>query len=236
MNLAYLQPFEDGNKRTSRLSANIPLMLYNCAPLSFLDVEAQDYAYAMMGVYERGDVALAVDLFTWSYRRSIRKYAVQLDAAGVPDPVRLRFREQLNAAIGRVVRARQTADAAVATLALSGDDARVFRPMLAEELRVLDLYNCARYRLAMEQVQEWIEAGGHNSAATPHKHKDCLYAASIASIGTSCLNFSRRPQPGRVPLECLKSSLISLPIGLLASFQGEQRTDDPFIGRQIGSQ
>ena len=83
----------------------------------------------------------------------------QLDAAGVPDPVRLRFREKLNQAISRVVCARQTADTAVAALALSEDDARVFRPMLAEELRVLDLYNCARYRLAMEQVQEWIEAG-----------------------------------------------------------------------------
>ncbi|RSF04829.1 Fic family protein [Achromobacter aegrifaciens] len=159
VNLAYLQPFEDGNKRTSRLSANIPLMLYNSAPLSFLDVEAQDYAYAMMGVYERGDVALAVDLFTWSYRRSIRKYAIQLDAAGVPDPVRLRFREKLNEAISRVVRARQTTDAAVAALALSEDDVQVFRPMLVEELLVLDLYNCARYRLPMELVQEWVEAG-----------------------------------------------------------------------------
>ena len=37
--IAYLQPFEDGNKRTSRLAANIPLMLYNCAPLAFLDVD-----------------------------------------------------------------------------------------------------------------------------------------------------------------------------------------------------
>ena len=34
VNLAYLQPFEDGNKRVSRLAANIPLMLFNCAPLS----------------------------------------------------------------------------------------------------------------------------------------------------------------------------------------------------------
>lgn len=159
VNLAYLQPFEDGNKRTSRLSANIPLMLYNSAPLSFLDVEAQDYAYAMMGVYERGDVALAVDLFTWSYRRSIRKYAIQLDAAGVPDPVRLRFREKLNEAISRVVRARQTTNAAVAALALSEDDVHVFRPILVEELLVLDLYNCARYRLPMELVHEWVEAG-----------------------------------------------------------------------------
>jgi Fic family protein len=51
---AYLQPFEDGNKRTSRLAANIPLMLYNCAPLSFMEVEQQSMR-AMMGIYERCD-------------------------------------------------------------------------------------------------------------------------------------------------------------------------------------
>lgn len=159
VNLAYLQPFEDGNKRTSRLSANIPLMLYNCAPLSFLDVDAQDYAYAMMGVYERCDVTLAVELFIWVYQRSIQKYAIQLDAAGVPDPVRLRFREKLNEAIGRVVREHQTTNAAVAALGLSEDEARAFLPLLAQELRVLDLHNCARYRLPMGQVRQWIDAG-----------------------------------------------------------------------------
>jgi len=63
VNLAYLQPFADGNKRTSRLSANMPLLLYNCAPLSFLDVERTDYATAMLGVYEQRNVAAAVDLF-----------------------------------------------------------------------------------------------------------------------------------------------------------------------------
>jgi len=54
---------------------------------------------------------------------------------------------------------RETADAAVAALALSENDAHVFRPILVEELLVLDLYNCARYRLPMELVQEWVEAG-----------------------------------------------------------------------------
>ena len=63
VNIAYLQPFEDGNKRTSRLCANLPLMLSNCAPLSFLDVEPTDYAVAVTGVYERLDVSLAVELF-----------------------------------------------------------------------------------------------------------------------------------------------------------------------------
>jgi Fic family protein len=67
LNLAYLQPFEDGNKRTSRLGANLPLLLYNCAPLSFLDVDPADYAIATLGVYERLDVSLAAELFAWTY-------------------------------------------------------------------------------------------------------------------------------------------------------------------------
>lgn len=159
VNLAYLQPFEDGNKRTSRLSANVPLMLYNCAPLSFLDVEASDYAYAMTGVYEQRDMALAADLFEWAYRRSIRKYAVQLDAMGIPDAARLRFREDLNDAISQIVRDGKTVNQAMAALGLSAADATIFEPMLLKELGVLELYNCARYRLTMRQTQEWIEAG-----------------------------------------------------------------------------
>lgn len=78
MHLACLQPFEDGNKRTSRLAANVPLMLYNCAPLSFMDVGRDDYAQDMIGVYEQCDVALAVDLFAWTYRRSLDKYKAVL--------------------------------------------------------------------------------------------------------------------------------------------------------------
>jgi len=159
VNLAYLQPFEDGNKRTSRLSANIPLMLYNCAPLSFLDIDVQDYALAMMGVYEHRNVALAVDLFEWAYRRSIRKYAVTLEAMGVPDPVRLQFREALNEAIGRVVRDRQTCEEAIAAMSLPDEQVDVFRPLLAAELRTLDVHNCARYRLTLRQVEQWIAAG-----------------------------------------------------------------------------
>ncbi|MGX1018223.1 Fic family protein [Pseudomonas sp. Y3 TE3536] len=159
VNLAYLQPFEDGNKRTSRLAANIPLMLYNCSPLSFLDVTPQDYALAMMGVYEQRDMAMAVDLFVWVYRRSIKKYGVMLEAMGVPDPVRLHFREVLNEAINAVVRDRQAVGAVVAGLLLSESEKLQFEPLLQAELDSLALHNCARYRLGMRQVQAWIEAG-----------------------------------------------------------------------------
>lgn len=159
VNLAYLQPFEDGNKRTSRLCANIPLMLYNCAPLSFLDVSPQDYAMAMMGIYEERNFAMAADLFEWVYRRSIKKYGVTLESMGVPDPVRLRFRQMLNDAIGGIVREGKDKTQAVAALNLSAAQESEFLPLLERELRVLGLHNCARYRLGMEQVERWVAAG-----------------------------------------------------------------------------
>ncbi len=78
---------------------------------------------------------------------------------GVPDPVGMRFRRELNEVINRVLRERQTADAATAELGLSEDDIQLFRPRLAQELRILDVYNCGRYRLSLDLVQQWVEAG-----------------------------------------------------------------------------
>jgi Fic family protein len=157
VNLAYLQPFEDGNKRTSRLAANVPLMLYNCAPLSFIDVDIHDYALAMMGVYEHQDVSMAVDIFAWTYRRSLEKYVVVLESMGGPDPARLRYREALNEAMQLVVRERKTVDEVLAALHLEGKDDAQFRPMLTGELRKLEGFNCARYRLTMRTTQDWID-------------------------------------------------------------------------------
>lgn len=157
VNLAYLQPFEDGNKRVSRLTANIPLMLYNCAPLSFLDVDAVDYAQAMMGVYEQREVSMAVDLFEWTYRRSAKKYAVVLESMGAPDPVRLRYREALNEAVGLVVQRGRRVPQALAELALEA--AAGFPELLVEELKKLEVFNCARYRLPMDATEAWIAAG-----------------------------------------------------------------------------
>lgn len=78
--LAYLQPFEHGNERTSRVAANIPLLLHNCVPMTFQDVTRDDYARAMLAIYEFRDATLVADLFAWTYERSIRKSAAARDA------------------------------------------------------------------------------------------------------------------------------------------------------------
>lgn len=157
--LAYLQPFEDGNKRVSRLAANVPLMLYNQAPLSFLDVQRDDYALAMMGVYENCDVSMAVDLFHWTYRRSQVRYKVVLEAMGAPDPFRIRHRDALHEAVGRVVRDRRPLVQAIAGLGLSAEEAPTFEQLLKRELDALAVFNCARYRLGLRETQAWIDDG-----------------------------------------------------------------------------
>jgi hypothetical protein len=159
VNLAYLQPFEDGNKRSSRLCANLPLMLSNCAPLSFLDVETTDYAMAMLGVYERLDLTLAMELFDWTYRRSIPGYRAVLESVGAPDPFRAKYREHLGEAVRHVVATGSRLAEAVADLALPDQDQIPFQDLLRAELLHLEPYNCARYRLAIGKTEEWIAKG-----------------------------------------------------------------------------
>ena len=159
VNIAYLQPFEDGNKRTSRLAANIPLLISNVAPLSFLEVTPEIYAYAMVGVYERLDPSLAVDLFAWTYRRSIRKYAVIIESLGAPDPFRLKYRDRLSTAVQHIVRDGKKAGQVIRGLKLPKGDEKKFATMLQSELQTLSIHNCARYVLSMQTVEKWITKG-----------------------------------------------------------------------------
>ncbi len=46
----YLQPFDDVNKRVSRLAANIPFIKNNLTPLSFEGVPRKVYTDAVLGV------------------------------------------------------------------------------------------------------------------------------------------------------------------------------------------
>jgi Fic family protein len=61
--LPYLQPFIGGNKRTSRLAANIPLIKSNLVPLSFIGVPERAYTESEMAVYEINRVELMRDVF-----------------------------------------------------------------------------------------------------------------------------------------------------------------------------
>lgn len=72
--IPYLQPFQDGNKRTSRLCMNLPLISAGLAPFSFTPVKKSEYMFALLAFYERGKTNFMSQLFKQAYAVSAPKY------------------------------------------------------------------------------------------------------------------------------------------------------------------
>jgi Fic family protein len=159
--LPYLQPFDDVNKRVSRLAANIPFIKQNLCPLSFIDVPKDTYTEAMLGVYELNDVALLRDVFLWAYERSASRYAAVRQQLGEPDPFRLRNRAALKALIADIVRSgmdKKTAPAHIAKWVhdnIATADRERFRDIAESELVALHEGNFARYQVRPSEFARW---------------------------------------------------------------------------------
>ena len=72
--IPYLQPFADGNKRTSRLLANAVLLAHGYPPLSYRSVDEQAYKGALILFYEQGALANFRDLFLEQLKESALGY------------------------------------------------------------------------------------------------------------------------------------------------------------------
>jgi len=159
VHIPYLQPFEDVNKRVSRLAANIPFIKNNLCPLSFVDVPERAYVEATLAVYEHARVELLRDVFIWAYQRSCDQFKAVAEALPEPDPLRLRYRAEMAEAIAGIVRSGAAIDSAALrliaeTLIPEGDQAR-FVEMTLDDLRDLHEGNLARYRLRLAEYRAW---------------------------------------------------------------------------------
>jgi Fic family protein len=76
LGISYLQPFEDGNKRTARLLANATLLAHACAPLSYRSVEESEYREAMFVFYEINSIVPFKKIFIEQYDFAARTYMV----------------------------------------------------------------------------------------------------------------------------------------------------------------
>ncbi len=72
--VSYIQPFEDGNKRTARLLGDAVLLAYNICPLSFRSVNEADYKKAMILFYEQNSARFFKELFIQQFEFAVRNY------------------------------------------------------------------------------------------------------------------------------------------------------------------
>ena len=71
--LSYIQPFEDGNKRTSRILANAILLSENYCPLSYRSVDDVEYKKAIVLFYEQNSAEYFKRIFIEQFRNAIEK-------------------------------------------------------------------------------------------------------------------------------------------------------------------
>lgn len=159
--LPYLQPFEDVNKRVSRLAANIPLIRSNLCPLSFVDVPDRAYIDGILGVYELNSVALLRDIFVWAYERSCARYSAVRHSLGQPNLFKQRYREQISDVVAGIV--RQKLDKKNASMRIRQvveeqilrEDQPRFTEIVETELMSLHEGNFARFRLRPAEFEAW---------------------------------------------------------------------------------
>ena len=162
--IPYLQPFDDVNKRVSRLSANIPLIKANLSPLSFEDVPLHLYTEGVLGVYELNRIELLRDVFVRAYRRSAARYVAIRQSLGEPDPFRMRHRMSLREVVGAVVRGCMDKKQAAAHVGawtrenVGQEEYERFREVAERELLGLHEGNFARYRIRPSEFAAWREA------------------------------------------------------------------------------
>jgi hypothetical protein len=167
VHLPYLQPFEDVNKRVSRIAANLPLIRENFSPLSFVDVPEQTYINGLLGVYELNRIELLREIFIWAYEQSCALYSATRKAFGEPDPFRLRYRDLISETIGQIVRGCMNRKTTLATIrqiaqkSVSLEAQSHFIEVVEIEVMSLHEGNIARYKIRPAEYEAWHKTWQH---------------------------------------------------------------------------
>ena len=72
--VAYIQIFEDGNKRTSRMISNAILLAHNSIPLSYRIVDIEEYKKAVILFYEINNISYFKQIFIEQFEDAVNNY------------------------------------------------------------------------------------------------------------------------------------------------------------------
>ena len=158
VHIPYLQAFDDVNKRTSRIAANVPLLKAELAPMSFVAMNDRDYIDGLLGVYELNNIALFKEAYIAAYRASAENYRVVRAEVENPDKAALAYRGFVKEAVRRAVLEWKAFDPArviemARAAGIPEDDIPGAVAYARREFGGLHEGNCIRYRLRPEDLQ-----------------------------------------------------------------------------------
>ena len=160
VHISYLQAFEDINKRTSRLTANLPLIKMNLKPLSFIKVKEENYVRALLAIYEKNDITLMCDWYFGAYRQSARYYsAIQQE----PDLFKLKYKTLIQKIINALVLRKTPGEQLhreikqfIAAQRLPIIDSEQLLNIIELEIISLHEGNVANFKIRPSEFREWL--------------------------------------------------------------------------------
>ena len=161
--LPYLQPFLDVNKRTGRISANLPLFKAGLCPLSFNQVDARRYTSGLLLFYETQNHQAIADAYSSGYLASaqaLREHAQRL--LKEPNRVDLIYRRGIDMGVREIV-VKTCADEITGpeavikriTRALPVADRKPVSDQILEFLKHLTADNAISFGLFPDQIERY---------------------------------------------------------------------------------
>ena len=161
IHISYLQAFSDVNKRTARLSSNIPLIKSNLVPLSFNDVGREDYISSMIAIYELQEIGPILDLYVFSYMRTCAMYDSTIKTVGF-DEIRARYRQQRRAILRDIIVNHMTGRVLNEYISsqtqklIKKEDQEAFIKDIQEDLIEISPSRIAGLGITQDQLADWI--------------------------------------------------------------------------------
>ena len=162
VHLSYMQAFEDVNKRTARLVANIPFVRKNLKPLSFIEVDKGAYASALIKIYEKNDFNDFKELYISAYKKSCQRYSAMQQAMDNSSMFRFQHRLIIHEII-RFIVINEIAGADIVsvikdkikTLKLPADEEARLLEIVETEILSLHEGNAARFKIRPSEFKHW---------------------------------------------------------------------------------
>lgn len=156
LNIAYLQPFADVNKRTARMVSNIPLLKAGMMPMSFYQMSRSGYEKGMLHYYETGDSRRLAKEYFNCYEVSSQRFIELLENKPTPSVLKLRMkhRKAISKGVYEIVKeGRSITD--VTPGDLPEDEAAFFADYVEKITGSLSAGNALLYGLTEEDVDAW---------------------------------------------------------------------------------
>ena len=120
------------------------------------------YITALLGVYEKNDISLLVDLYIWAYRRSSQRYSATQQALGLPDLLKLKYRTMISDIVRSIILKNVKGSLIVTVIRkkiaennLTKTEADQLLQMIEIEIASLHEGNIARFKIRPSEFYTW---------------------------------------------------------------------------------